>query len=142
VFLCVCLHVLTVELNDDLDIRHAGSRGHYSNQVRGLKSYIRVYSDRRRNVAKVIGMTQLQAFYSLLETMLYVCRYRNFRTFTSPECRPPCQYSCLTVDISGEVVVAGTLDSYEIYVWSMQTGRLLEVCNLKRNYFFVYSYFV
>ena len=55
------------------------------------------------------------------------CRYRNFRTFTSPEGRPPCQYSCLAVDASGEVVVAGTLDSYEIYVWSMQTGRLLEV---------------
>ena len=60
--------------------------------------------------------------------MHVLCRYRNFRTFTSPEGRSPCQYSCLAVDASGEVVVAGTLDSYEIYVWSMQTGRLLEVC--------------
>ena len=54
-------------------------------------------------------------------------RYRNFRSLTSPEGRSPCQFSCLAVDASGEVVVAGTLDTYEIYVWSMQTARLLEV---------------
>jgi len=54
-------------------------------------------------------------------------KYRNFRTFTSPEGRAPCQYNCLAVDSSGEIVVAGTLDSYEIYVWAMQTGRLLEI---------------
>nr|CAD1824141.1 unnamed protein product [Ananas comosus var. bracteatus] len=28
---------------------------------------------------------------------------------------------------SGEVICAGTLDSFEIYVWSMKTGRLLDV---------------
>ncbi|CAJ0964733.1 unnamed protein product, partial [Ranitomeya imitator] len=51
-------------------------------------------------------------------------RYRNFRTFTSPR---PTQFSCLAVDGSGDVVCAGAQDSYEIYVWSMQTGRLLDV---------------
>ncbi|WAR00919.1 PWP2-like protein [Mya arenaria] len=51
-------------------------------------------------------------------------RYRNFRTFTSPR---PCQFSCLTIDPSGDIVCAGALDSFEIFVWSMQTGRLLEV---------------
>ena len=51
-------------------------------------------------------------------------RYRNFRTFTSPR---PVQFSCLTVDNSGEIVCAGGLDVFEIFVWSMQTGRLLEV---------------
>jgi periodic tryptophan protein 2 len=54
-------------------------------------------------------------------------KYRNFRTFTSPEGRPPCQFSCLALDVSGEIVVAGTQDSFEIYVWSMQTGKLLEI---------------
>ncbi|KAE8621012.1 hypothetical protein XENTR_v10004650 [Xenopus tropicalis] len=51
-------------------------------------------------------------------------RYRNFRTFTSPK---PAQFSCLAVDGSGEIVCAGAQDSYEVYVWSMQTGRLLDV---------------
>ena len=51
-------------------------------------------------------------------------RYRNFRTFASPK---PVQFSCLALDPSGEVVCAGSHDTFEIYVWSMQTGRLLEV---------------
>uniref|UniRef100_A0A8D1CMT5 Periodic tryptophan protein 2 homolog n=1 Tax=Sus scrofa TaxID=9823 RepID=A0A8D1CMT5_PIG len=51
-------------------------------------------------------------------------RYRNFRTFTSPR---PTQFSCVAVDTSGEVVAAGAQDSFEIFIWSMQTGRLLDV---------------
>lgn len=51
-------------------------------------------------------------------------RYRNFRTFTSPR---PSQFSCLAVDSSGEIVSAGSQDSFEIYIWSMQSGRLLDV---------------
>lgn len=51
-------------------------------------------------------------------------RYRNFRTFTSPS---PVQFSCLAVDPSGEVVAAGSTDSFEIYLWSVQTGRLLDI---------------
>ncbi|KAG8430148.1 hypothetical protein GDO86_018389 [Hymenochirus boettgeri] len=51
-------------------------------------------------------------------------RYRNFRTFTSPR---PVQFSCLSVDGSGDIVCAGAQDSFEVYVWSMQTGRLLDV---------------
>lgn len=51
-------------------------------------------------------------------------RYRNFRTFTSPN---PVQFSSLAVDASGEVVVAGSLDTFEIYVWSVQTGNLLDI---------------
>ncbi|XP_031488518.1 periodic tryptophan protein 2 [Nymphaea colorata] len=51
-------------------------------------------------------------------------RYRNFRTFTSPSSR---QFVSLASDQSGEVICAGTLDSFEIFVWSMKTGRLLDV---------------
>ena len=54
----------------------------------------------------------------------FVFRYRNFRTFTSPR---PTQFSCVAVDSSGEIVSAGAQDSFEIFVWSMQTGRLLDV---------------
>lgn len=51
-------------------------------------------------------------------------RYRNFRTFTSPR---PTQFSSLAVDPSGDLVSAGAQDSFEVFIWSMQTGRLLEV---------------
>ncbi|KII87643.1 hypothetical protein PLICRDRAFT_162405 [Plicaturopsis crispa FD-325 SS-3] len=51
-------------------------------------------------------------------------RYRNFRTFTSPS---PVQFSSLAVDPSGEVVAAGSIDSFEIFLWSVQTGKLLDV---------------
>jgi periodic tryptophan protein 2 len=51
-------------------------------------------------------------------------RYRNFRTFLTPE---PKQFTSLACDPSGEIICAGTRDSFEIYVWSMQTGRLLDV---------------
>ena len=51
-------------------------------------------------------------------------RYRNFRTFTSPS---PVQFSSFAVDSSGEVVVAGSIDSFEIFMWSVQTGKLLDI---------------
>ncbi|KAJ3670982.1 hypothetical protein LUZ60_008408 [Juncus effusus] len=51
-------------------------------------------------------------------------RYRNFRTFTTPQ---PRQFVSLAADLSGDVICAGTLDSFEIFVWSMKTGRLLDV---------------
>jgi periodic tryptophan protein 2 len=44
-------------------------------------------------------------------------RYRNFRTFTSPS---PAQFVSLAVDNSGEVVVAGSLDTFQV----RQTVRL------------------
>ena len=51
-------------------------------------------------------------------------RYRCFRTLTSPE---PAQFSCLAVDGSGEVVCAGSLDPFSIFVWSLQTGQLVDM---------------
>eukprot|EP01038_Epipyxis_sp_PR26KG_P014178 gene14178-19024_t len=51
-------------------------------------------------------------------------RYKNFRTLTTPN---PVQFTCLAVDVSGEVICAGALDPFNIYVWSLQTGRLLDV---------------
>jgi periodic tryptophan protein 2 len=51
-------------------------------------------------------------------------RYRNFRTFTSPS---PVQFSSFAVDPSGEVVAAGSIDSFEIFMWSVQSGKLLDI---------------
>lgn len=51
-------------------------------------------------------------------------RYRTFRTMAAPR---PVQFASLALDPGGEVVVAGTSDSFEIYVWALKTGRLLDV---------------
>jgi periodic tryptophan protein 2 len=51
-------------------------------------------------------------------------RYRNFRTLATPM---PAQLVSLAVDPAGEVVCAGAIDPFEIYVWSLQTGKLLDV---------------
>lgn len=50
-------------------------------------------------------------------------RYRNFRTFTAPT---RLSFSCMAVDPSGEVVAAGSVDSFDIHIWSVQTGQLLD----------------
>lgn len=50
-------------------------------------------------------------------------RFRNFRTFTASE---RIQFNCLAVDPSGEVIVAGSHDNFDIYVWSVQTAQLLD----------------
>ena len=51
-------------------------------------------------------------------------RYRNFRTFTAPRL---VQFSCVALDHSGELVAAGAQDDFDIYLWSIKFGRLLEV---------------
>ncbi|KAL8667798.1 MAG: hypothetical protein Q9202_000262 [Teloschistes flavicans] len=50
-------------------------------------------------------------------------RYRNFRTFSAPT---RLSFSSLAVDPSGDVVCAGSLDSFDIHIWSVQTGQLLD----------------
>ncbi|CAD6890976.1 unnamed protein product [Tilletia controversa] len=51
-------------------------------------------------------------------------RYRNFRTLTAPR---PVQFGCIAVESSGEVVCAGSTDTFEVYMWSVQTGRILDI---------------
>ncbi|MCJ1475848.1 hypothetical protein MMC13_004512 [Lambiella insularis] len=50
-------------------------------------------------------------------------RYRNFRTFTAPTRIP---FSSIAVDPSGEVICAGSVESFDIHIWSVQTGQLLD----------------
>lgn len=50
-------------------------------------------------------------------------RYRNFRTFVGTE---RIRFNCLAVDPSGEVVCAASEDTYDIYVWSVQTSQLVD----------------
>lgn len=50
-------------------------------------------------------------------------RYRCFRTFTAPK---RLSFSSIAVDPSGEVVAAGSLDDFDVHIWSVQTGQLLD----------------
>lgn len=50
-------------------------------------------------------------------------RLRNFRTMTPPE---PCQLTSLAIS-GGEVVCAGSMEPPSIFMWSLRTGKLLEV---------------
>ena len=43
---------------------------------------------------------------------------------TSPK---PAQFSCLAIESSGDIVAAGSIEPYDIYLWSLKTGTLLEV---------------
>ena len=51
-------------------------------------------------------------------------RYRNFKTLTAPT---QVQFVSLAVDPAGELVTAGTTEPFHIYVWSLQTGKILDV---------------
>ncbi|KAI6190657.1 Utp12 domain-containing protein [Aphelenchoides bicaudatus] len=53
-------------------------------------------------------------------------RYRNFRTMVTPK---QTQLEHLCADKSGQNCMASSVQNYEIYVWSIETGDLLEVLN-------------
>jgi len=39
------------------------------------------------------------------------------------------QFSSVSIDSSKEFVAAGGQDVFDIYLWSMKTGHLLDVCH-------------
>src|SRR5699024_10426530 len=55
-------------------------------------------------------------------------RYRCFRTLAAPNDSKPAQFICLAVDkIGSDFVAAGSHNFFEIFLWSLKTGRLLEM---------------
>jgi len=52
-------------------------------------------------------------------------RYRCFRVLVGPP--PRRQFASVTADSAGEIVAAGCRDSFEVIVWSLRTGRVLDV---------------
>lgn len=52
-------------------------------------------------------------------------RYRNFRILVGPP--PHRQFGCVAVDAAGELVAAGCIDTFEIVVWSLRTGHVVEL---------------
>ncbi|CCW69154.1 unnamed protein product [Phytomonas sp. Hart1] len=54
-------------------------------------------------------------------------RYRCFRTFTPPLTEVQGQLSCIAVDPSGEVLAVGSSHQNKIFLFSVQTGRVIDV---------------
>jgi periodic tryptophan protein 2 len=52
-------------------------------------------------------------------------RYRNFRVLVGPP--PRRQFGAVAVDEAGDLVAAGCVDTFEVVVWSLRTGNVLEV---------------
>ena len=75
-----------------------------------------------RGAGKVVLSSSLDGTVRAHEML----RYKNFRTLTAPS-DTPVQFTSLAADASGDVVCAGTLDPFKIYVWALQTGRLLDI---------------
>jgi periodic tryptophan protein 2 len=50
-------------------------------------------------------------------------RYRNFRTFTAPT---RLSFTDVAIDPSAEIVCASSHDSFDIHLWNVQTGQLLD----------------
>lgn len=52
-------------------------------------------------------------------------RYRNFRVMVGPP--PRRQFGSVAVDAAGELVAAGCVDTFEIVIWSLRTGDVVEL---------------
>lgn len=53
-------------------------------------------------------------------------KFKNFRTFQSPVVEKKPEFICLDIDSTGEFIAAGTYNYFEIYLYSLQTGKFLE----------------
>lgn len=66
-----------------------------------------------------------------------LARYRNFRTLTSPR---PVQFSCIALDSNDEFLAAGGQDFFEIYLWSIKLGTLLEVFYIELMFLYKFNF--
>ncbi|CAF4949248.1 unnamed protein product [Pieris macdunnoughi] len=86
------------------------------------------FSEHKSTVTDVVFSTNKKFFVSSSLDGTVRCydltRYRNFRTLTSPSL---VQFSCVAIDSSSELCAAGGQDVFEIFLWSVKFGKLLEV---------------
>ena len=51
-------------------------------------------------------------------------KYKNFRIMTTPKAT---QFLSLAVNFSGEIICAGGMDPFSIYIWALKTGDLIDI---------------
>lgn len=50
-------------------------------------------------------------------------KYRCFRTLQAPKLT---QFTCLSIDSTGDLICAGAMEPFEVYIWSLRTGQLVD----------------
>ncbi|ODM97316.1 Periodic tryptophan protein 2 [Orchesella cincta] len=68
---------------------------------------------------KAVVSSSLDGTVRAFDTM----RYRNFRTFLAS--RGGAQFSCVAIDSSNTYLASGSIDEFQVFVWHVQSGRLL-----------------
>jgi periodic tryptophan protein 2 len=53
-------------------------------------------------------------------------KYKNFRTLKPNK---HTQLTCLAIEASGDIVCAGSNDPFNVFVWSLKTGQLIDILN-------------
>jgi len=51
-------------------------------------------------------------------------RYKNFRIMTATT---SVQFTCVTITRAGDIVCAGSMDPFNVYLWTLKTGELIDV---------------
>lgn len=62
------------------------------------------------------------SIFNIVHTVHY--RYRIFRTMVCPD---KTQLGCLAIDSAAELVMASSVEMFNIYVWSLENGKLLDI---------------
>lgn len=121
--------VLTVQYSPDGSLIATGAEDGKVKIWNGLTAFCTVTFD--EHTSAVTGVCWTQSGKAILSASLDgtvrahdLKRYRNFRTLVCPE---PTQLGSLAVDQAGDIVVAGAKELFNIFVWSMENGSLLDV---------------
>ena len=51
-------------------------------------------------------------------------KYRCFRVMQANKLT---QFNCLAIDSTGDLVCAGSMDPFNVYIWSLRTGQLIDI---------------
>lgn len=78
------------------------------------------FTNRNQSSAPVVVSASLDGTVRAYDTI----RYRNFRVMKADS---PTQFHCLDIDKSGDIIAAGSFDPYNVYLWNLQTGSLIDV---------------
>ncbi|CAB3401985.1 unnamed protein product [Caenorhabditis bovis] len=123
------LRITTCEYSPDGSLIGTGAEDGKVKIWNGRSSFCTVTFD--EHTSAVTGVKWTQSGKAILSASLDgtvrahdLKRYRNFRTMVCPE---PTQLGCLAVDRAGDIVAAGAKEVFNIFLWSLESGHLLDI---------------